>query len=91
MAEPNADHRTYTYHATLPRWMALLVAAPLLLIVFSLALTLLTGGLAAAFVLPLFLRRRLRDTPPRSDKTTIDLDPTQYTRVESHPRQLPHE
>jgi hypothetical protein len=92
MTEPNDGDPKSIYHATVPSWAALLIAAPLLLVFFSLALTLLTGGLAAAFVLPLFFRRRLRSAAPhKTDQSTIDLDPSEYTRVDSPTRQLPHE
>lgn len=84
--------RTVSYHATLPGWAVLLLAVPLLLLFFSVVLTLLAGGLAAAFVLPLFFRRRLRAAAPNAaDHSTIELDPSEYTRVEPPARQLPFE
>ena len=92
MKSDDASPRGFTYHATLPGWAGVLVLAPLLLIFFSLALTLLVGGLAAAFVLPLFFRRRLRShAPMANDHATIELDPSEYTRVESPARRLPPE
>ena len=72
------------FQRTLPGWAALILAAPLLLVAFSLALTLLAGGAVALIVLPL-LRwnvrggRRSNPTVPgaqSADQKTIELDHT---------------
>jgi hypothetical protein len=80
--------RPFVYDTTLSGWAGLLLLVPLLLVFFSLVATLLAGGAVAAFVLPLFFRR-LRAPSRPADATTIELDPTQYTRVETPRQQLP--
>jgi hypothetical protein len=92
MPDTNKRARIFVYHGTLPGWGGLLLLAPLLLLAFSLALTLLAGGAVAAFVLPLFFRRWLRGPSRPGDTGTIELDRTQYTRVEFPARQqLPND
>jgi hypothetical protein len=90
MAEPKRSDTIYLYRGVLPGWLGLLLLAPLLLVVFSLVLALLAGGTVAALLLPLFLRRRFgRAAPP--DQRTIELDESQYTRIESSQPRLPTE
>jgi hypothetical protein len=86
MTDENDRKRVFVYQGMLPGWLGLLLAAPLLLLFFSLALTLLTGGALAALFLPLFFRYRLRRPSRPSDPSTIELDPSQYSHVEPAPR-----
>ena len=95
MTDKNQTKPTFTYEhrSTLTGWPALILLAPLLLVFFSVVLTILAGGALAALFLPLFFRGRLgvrrfaRREP--GDQQTIDLDPSQYTHVESPPPRLP--
>jgi hypothetical protein len=76
----------FVYHGKVPPLLALLLVAPLLLVFLSLAAALVIGGALAAFFLPLFFRGRLGK--PR-DADCIELERDQYSRVDTHPRQLP--
>jgi len=82
----DSSTRTFVYRGNLPVWLALLLAAPLLLFAFSLVAALLVGGALATFVLPMFLRRSLR---PRRDAESIELDATDYHRVDEAGPRLP--
>lgn len=79
--------RVFHYHGTLPPGLALLLVAPLLLVFLSFAAVLMAGGAVAAFVLPLFLRRRLRR--PEQDPDVITLERDQFSRLERDAPQLP--
>jgi len=83
---PTGSRRVYVYRGTLPPALGLLVLAPLALVFLSAAAALLAGGTVAALVLPLFFRgKRLR----RTESDAITLEPDQYARVESAPKELP--
>ena len=77
---------TFVYRGTLPAGLGLLLLAPLLLVFLSVAAAALAGGTLAAFVLPMFLRRR---TGREDDAGAITLDRDQYSRVDADQRQLP--
>ena len=90
MAAKNGG-RTYVYQGRLPGWLAFLLLGPLLLVFFSVALTLIAGGLLAAVVIPLLFRGGRRGGMPRGDRQTIELDPSQYRHVETPKQQLSDE
>lgn len=81
----------YVYRGPVPLWLVLAVVAPLgLVFLTSLVLAVAIVGIGAALaalVLPLFWK------PPAVDRrrrgadasNTIELDPSQYRHVESHP------
>jgi hypothetical protein len=82
----------FTYRGVLPPALALLVAAPLLFLVLSMAAIALAGGTLAALFVPIFLRGRwLRsqrtNAPPEVD--CIELERNQYSRVDADRRRLP--
>jgi hypothetical protein len=76
--------RTFVYRGTLPAGLVLLLLAPILFL--SLAAAVVAGGMLAAFVLPLFLRRSGRRV---EDDQSITLRPDQYSRVDAGRRQVP--
>lgn len=82
---------TCVYQGRLPGWLAFLLLGPLLLVFFSVALTLIAGGLLAAAVIPLLFRGGRRDGMSRGDRRTIELDPSQYRHVETPGQQLSDE
>jgi hypothetical protein len=84
---PRAEKRTVFYRSALPPWVALLIAAPLLLATLSVAALALAGGTAAALLLPLFGGRRPRGQA--ADDGCITLERDQYTRVERDRPPLP--
>ena len=80
--------RVYVYRGTLPLWLVLALVAPLgLLFLTSLVLAVAiagSGAALAALVLPRFWRRPV-DRRGADAGDTIELDPSQYRRVESRP------
>jgi len=74
--------RTYTVRGPLAPLIGLLVLAPALLAVVSLAALLVGGGALAALVLPALLRHRARQAVPPGDRDTIELDHDQYRHVD---------
>jgi len=76
----------YVYKGTVPLWLVLAVAAPLgLLVLTSLVLAVAIIGAAAAlaaFILPWF-RKRPSVTGRADDGRTIELDRSQYHRIET--------
>lgn len=73
--------RIYLARGMFPVWLLLLLApAVLLLFLFSFAL-LIGGGLLAALVLPLLWRRRSVQSVPK-DASVIELEPSEYRRIE---------
>ena len=79
--------RTYVYGGPVPLWLLLFIAPLGLLFLTSLVLALaLAAGAAAvaALVLPRWWRR-----PPLGDPRTIELDRSQYHRIETRSRD-PH-
>jgi len=77
--------RTYTMRGPLAPLVGLLVLAPALLAVVSLAALLVGGGALAAMLLPVLLRRRVRQgqAVPPAGRDTIELDQDQYRRVDA--------
>lgn len=88
MTQPRA--RVFVYRSPVPLWLVLAITVPLGLVFLTsllLAVAIIgAAGALAALVVPLFWRRR----PPqhlRSDtSSTIELDPSQYHRIESRPK-----
>jgi hypothetical protein len=83
--KPNRPH-LFVYHGTVPPALALLLVVPLLFFLLSFAALALVGGALAAFVLPLFLRKRRLH---RTDTDCITLERDQYSRIESDAPRLP--
>lgn len=87
--------RVYVYRGGVPFWLVLAVAAPLgVLVLTSLVLAVAVIGIAgsvAALLLPWFWKRRsVGGSTRRGDRArTIELDPSQYRRVESRPPRNP--
>ncbi|MCK6557248.1 hypothetical protein L6Q96_22130 [Candidatus Binatia bacterium] len=77
--------RTFTLRGPLAPLLGLLVLAPALLAVLSLAALLVGGGALAALLLPPLLRHRnrQRQAMPRGEADCIELDREQYRRVDS--------
>jgi hypothetical protein len=77
----------YVYRGPVPLWLVLAVVAPLgLVFLTSLVLAVAIVGIGAALatlVLPLFWKRAAVDPPGAEASRTIELDPSQYHRVES--------
>jgi hypothetical protein len=75
--------RTYVYRGTVPLWLVLVALLPLgAVFLTSIVLAVLIAGAGAALatlVLPLFWKR---PAGPDTSKT-IDLDPSQYRRIDS--------
>ena len=94
MNQPHS--RVYVYRGGVPLWLVLAVAAPLgMLVLTSLVLAVAFLGVVgslAALVLPWWWKRRSVSGPtPRADGArTIELDPSQYRRVESRPPRNPN-
>lgn len=78
--------RVFVYRGNVPLWLGLLLAAPLLVFAFSLIAALMVGGAVAALVLPFVFRRQVRATR-RND--SIELERSEFHRVDEPPRQLP--
>lgn len=81
--------RTYAFRGPFAPLIGLLVLAPALLAVVSLAAVLVGGGALAAVLLPVLLRHRSRQRQavPPGGPDTIELDHDQYRRVDtSQPR-----
>jgi hypothetical protein len=78
--------RVKVYRGTVPLWLVLLLVAPLgMVFLTSLILAVLVFGAAAAlaaFVLPQIWKRPTEPETPN----TIELDPSQYHRISSRPR-----
>jgi hypothetical protein len=74
--------RTYAYRGVAPLWLLLAIAAPVGLVFLTsllLALALAgVGAMLAAVALPAFRRRRRQEA-----SNTIELDASQYHRIES--------
>ena len=75
--------RVFAYHGTVPPVFALLLLAPLLFLLASVATIALVGGGLAALALPLFVRGRRQR---RADPDCITLERDQYSRIEADPR-----
>jgi len=79
------SRRVFVYRGNLPLWLVFLFVLPLgAVFLTSLILALLIAGagtVLAAFILPLFWKRV--GAPP-TDAKTIDLDPSQYRRLDTH-------
>jgi hypothetical protein len=85
----NGNRRqSYVYGGKLPVWLLLLLAPFGLLFLLSLTAALVVGGVAA-LVLPLLWRgtRNVSADPPRDDRTCIELDPSDYRRVDGPDRE----
>jgi hypothetical protein len=80
----------YVYRGTLPLWLILAIVAPLgLLFLTSLLLALAIAGAGAALatlLLPRLWKRGPIQTRSPDTRNTIELDPSQYHRLESGPR-----
>ena len=80
----NGDRRqSRVYRGKLPAWLLLLLAPFGLLFLLSLTAALVVGGVAA-LVLPLLWRgtRSVSVDPPPDERTYIELDPSDYRRVD---------
>jgi len=80
--------RAYMYSGPVPLWLLLFIAPLGLLFLTSLVLALaLVAGTAAiaALILPRWWRR-----PPLGDARTIELDKSQYHRIETRAPRDPH-
>jgi hypothetical protein len=80
--------RTVVYGGPVPLWLLLFIAPLGLLFLTSLvlALALAAGGVAiAALLLPRWWRR-----PPLGDTRTIELDKSQFHRIETRSPRDPH-
>ena len=81
--DPNRPGTTVrVYRGTFPLWLLLLVAPLGLVFLASLAIALVVGGVAAAVILPLLLKRSARTRDP----DLIELDPSDYHVVERSDR-----
>ncbi len=80
--------KVFVYRGNVPLWLGLIIAAPLLLLAFSLAAALAVGGLFAALVLPLVFRRRVARSP---GDNSIELEASEYHHVAEPNRRLPHD
>src|SRR5262249_37169777 len=93
MTEPRP--RVYVYRGGIPLWLVLAVAAPLgMLVLTSLVLAIAVIGVAgslAALLLPWCWNRRSVTGPTMGAERdrTIELDRSQYRRVESRPPRNP--
>ncbi len=76
----------FMHRGTLPSGVGLLLMAPAVLLLASVAAMAVAGGAALALVLPLFGRRRLPRT--HRDDDCIVLDRDQYSRVDDTPQRL---
>jgi hypothetical protein len=87
MNEPRP--RVYVYRGPVPLWLVLAVLAPLgLVFLTSLLLAfavIAAGATLAALIVPRFWKRPAADRL-HGDASTIDLDPSQYHRIESRRR-----
>jgi hypothetical protein len=84
----DGSRRVYTYRGKIPAWLLLLLAPFGVLFLLSLTAALVVGGVAA-LVLPL-LWRGVRNVPadrPRGDHSYIELDPSDYRRVDGPDRE----
>jgi hypothetical protein len=85
----NGNRRQFhVYRGKLPAWLLLLLAPFGLLFLLSLTAALVVGGVAA-LVLPLLWRgtRSVSADRPRDDGTYIELDPSDYRRVDGPDRE----
>jgi hypothetical protein len=88
---PNArddSRHAYAYRGGIPAWLLLLLAPFGVLFLLSLTAAIVVGGIAA-LVLPL-LWRGVRSVPrdrPRDDGSLIELDPSDYRRVDGPDRE----
>jgi len=79
----------HVYRGQVPFWLVLAVVAPLgLVFLTSLVLAVALAGAAAALV-TLFLPRMGKRAAPDAPNT-IDLDPSQYHRIDARPPRDPH-
>ena len=85
--------RAFTLRGPLAPLVGLLVLAPALLAVLSLAALLVGGGALAALLLPALLRRRGRHTGamPSAEGDYIELDREQYRHVDTTSARAPRE
>ena len=80
--------RTYVYRGPVPLWLLLFIAPLGLLFLTSLVLALMVAAGAAAIaalILPRWWRR-----PPLGSARTIELDKSQYHRIETRAPRDPH-
>jgi hypothetical protein len=80
--------RVYTYRGKLPAWLLLMLAPFGILFLLSLTAALVVGGVAA-LVLPLLWRgtRKVSAQRPPDEHTYIELDPSDYRRVDGPERE----
>lgn len=82
------SRRVYVYRGKLPAWLLLLLAPFGLLFLLSLSAALIVGGVAAV-VLPILWRgvRSVSGDRPRDDGSYIELDPSDYRRIDGPDRE----
>ena len=80
--EAPAGTRVYVARGRLPAWLLLLLAPAVLLVVFFSFALLAAAGLLAVAVLPLLWKRR----SAAPDPSVIELDPSDYRRIETRQR-----
>jgi hypothetical protein len=76
--------RVHVYRGTAPLWLVLALVLPLgLVFLTSLVLALVIAGTGAALAASVLAALRKRPLSPDTSKT-IDLDPSQYRRLDKH-------
>lgn len=75
---PHGQGQVYPYR--LPSWLGLLLLVPLGLFLLSIVVALALAGAAPALILPLLLRRTVREV--RGDDDAIELRPEDYRRID---------
>lgn len=82
------SRRVYTYRGKIPAWLLLMLAPFGVLFLMSLTAALVVGGIAAV-VLPILWRgvRSVSGERPRDDGSYIELDPSDYRRIDGPDRQ----
>lgn len=80
--------RVYTYRGKLPAWLLLLLAPFGVLFLLSFTAAIIVGGVAT-LVLPLLWRgvRGVSGDRPSPDQSCIELDPSDYRRVDGPDRE----
>ena len=88
MTQPRT--RVFVYRSPVPLWLVLAITVPLGLVFLTsllLALAIIgAAGALVAMVVPLLWRRRAPQPLRNDTSSTIELDPSQYHRIESRPK-----
>jgi hypothetical protein len=84
----DGSRRVYTYGGRIPAWLLLLLAPLGVLFLLSLTAAIVVGGVAA-LVLPILWRsvRGVSEDRPRDDGSYIELDPSDYRRIDGPERE----